>query len=83
MQYIYSVMQLYNTLSKKERAELIKISKRHGLHLPSVIHPSSVVLKKSKLGAGVVIEPLVFVGYNANIEDVGFLQERISGEQGC
>ena len=24
MQYIYSLMQLYNTLSKKERAELIK-----------------------------------------------------------
>ncbi len=68
---------------RKKRAKLIEISKKNKFRLPSMIHPSSVIIKNSKLGKGVVIEPLVFVGHKAEIEDGVYLQERASVEHGC
>ena len=64
------------------RTKLIDIAKKNKIKILNAVHPSSVILKSSKLGVGVVIEPFVFVGYKAKIDDGVIIQQKSSVEHG-
>ena len=48
----------------------------------NAVHPSSIILKSSKLGVGIVIEPFVFIGYKVQINDGVIIQQNSSVEHG-
>lgn len=64
------------------RTKLIDIAKKNKIKILNAVHPSSVILKSSKLGVGVVIEPFVFVGCKAKIDDGVIIQQKSSVEHG-
>ena len=67
---------------KKLRLKLIDTAKKNKIKILNAVHPSSVILKSSKLGVGIVIEPFVFVGYKAKIDDGVVIQQNSAVEHG-
>tara|TARA_B100000575_G_C23105320_1_gene637945 strand:- start:245 stop:934 length:690 start_codon:yes stop_codon:yes gene_type:complete len=64
------------------RLSLIKKAKKFNLKVLNAIHKTAVISKFVKIGDGVVIEPLTFVGYKAELEDGALIQEKASIDHG-
>lgn len=50
-----------------ERAALVQIATAHKFVLPTVVHPSAVVLPGADIAQGCILEPKVYVGLDAEI----------------
>lgn len=50
-----------------DREILYKSAVRHGFAVPSIIHPSSVVLPGARIGEGSIIEPLAYIGLDVEV----------------
>ena len=55
--------------------------KKNKIKVLNAVHPSSIILKSSKLGE-IVIEPFVFIGYKVQINDGVIIQQNSSVEHG-
>ena len=67
---------------KSLRTKLIDTAKKNKIKVLNAVHPSSIILKSSKLGVGIVIEPFVFIGYKVQINDGVIIQQNSSVEHG-
>ena len=64
------------------RLRLINEAKKNNLNILNAIHKTAVVSKFVKIGNGVIIEPLTFIGYKTELEDGCLIQERASIDHG-
>lgn len=51
----------------EDRKSLHEICRRYGFKVPTLTHPSAVVLPGASIGEGCIIEPLCYVGIDAEI----------------
>ncbi len=51
----------------EDRSILYETSRRHGFAVPSIIHPSAVVLSGVRIGEGSIIEPLSYIGIDVEV----------------
>jgi len=51
----------------EDRNVLYETARRHGFSVPSVVHPSAVVLSGARIGNGSIIEPLAYIGLDVEV----------------
>ncbi len=51
----------------EDRNLLYESARRHGFTVPSVVHPSAVVLSGARIGQGSIVEPLSYIGIEVEI----------------